>query len=56
VFEKMTFLASASGVGPDENVVGVGIGEQLVEAKPTGIMAVKFFVRVKYPEHELSKN
>jgi hypothetical protein len=48
-------FAAASSVAPDQNVVGVGIGEQIVDDKPTGIMAVKFFVRVKYPESELSK-
>lgn len=31
------------------NVVGVGIAEKLVNGKPTGIMAVKFFVRTKFP-------
>ena len=49
-------FAAASSVAPDQNVVGVGIGEQIVDDKPTGIMAVKFFVRVKYPAHELSQS
>ncbi|MGA2178172.1 MAG: hypothetical protein ABSH15_01125 [Verrucomicrobiota bacterium] len=53
--EAFRSFAAASSVAPDQNVVGVGIGEQIVDDKPTGIMAVKFFVRVKYPEHELSK-
>jgi hypothetical protein len=48
-------LAAASGVAPIQNVVGVGIGEQIVDDRPTGIMAIKFFVRVKYPKHELSR-
>jgi S1-C subfamily serine protease len=48
-------LAAATSVAPEQNVVGVGIGEQIVDDKPTGVMAIKFFVRVKYPEHELSK-
>src|SRR5205809_153965 len=46
---------AAASVAPDQNVVGVGIGEQIVDGKATGVMALKFFVRVKYPEHELSK-
>lgn len=37
------------------NVVGVGIGEQIVDDKPTGALALKFLVRVKYPQHELSR-
>lgn len=48
-------FTAASSVAPEDNVVGVGIGEKLVDDKPTGITAVKFFVRVKYPAHELSK-
>jgi hypothetical protein len=31
------------------NVVGVGIAEKLVKGKPTGVLAVKFFVKTKYP-------
>jgi S1-C subfamily serine protease len=53
--EAFRAFAAASSVAPDQNVVGVGIGEQIVDDKPTGIMAVKFFVRIKYPAHELSK-
>jgi S1-C subfamily serine protease len=53
--EAFRSFAAASSVAPDQNVVGVGVGEQIVDDKPTGVMAVKFFVRVKYPEHELSK-
>jgi hypothetical protein len=33
---------------PGRNVVGVGIGEKVTSGEPTGVMAVKFFVRVKY--------
>ena len=53
--EAFRSFAAASSAAPDQNVVGVGIGELIEKDKPTGIMAVKFFVRVKYPEHELSK-
>jgi hypothetical protein len=45
----------ASGPAPEQNVVGVAVGEQIVNDKPTGVLAIKFFVRVKYPEHELLK-
>jgi hypothetical protein len=47
-------LAAASAQ-PEQNVVGVGIGEKIDDDKPTGILAVKFFVRRKYLESELSK-
>ncbi len=53
--EAFRAFAAASSVAPDQNVVGVGIGEQIVDGKPTGVMAVKFYVRVKYAERELSK-
>jgi len=49
-------FAAAASVAPDQNVVGVGIGEQFIGDSPTGVMAVKFFVRIKYPENELSKS
>jgi hypothetical protein len=53
--QSVRLFTAASGVAPDQNVVGVGVGEQVVDGKPTGVMAVKFFVRVKYPESELSR-
>ncbi|HEV7644577.1 MAG TPA: hypothetical protein VGO50_11585 [Pyrinomonadaceae bacterium] len=40
---------------PNTNVVGVGIGEQTTNGVPSGILAVKFFVRKKYSKKELSK-
>jgi hypothetical protein len=46
-------LAAAVSPDPERNVVGVGIGEKLVDGKTTGIRAVKFFVRVKFPESHL---
>jgi len=32
------------------NVVGVGVAEKIVDGKPTGVLAVKFFVKTKYPK------
>jgi hypothetical protein len=32
------------------NVVGVGVAEKMVDGKPTGVLAVKFFVKTKYPK------
>jgi hypothetical protein len=49
-------LAAISPV-PEHNVVGVGIGEKLIDGKPTGIRAIKFLVRAKYDERfMLAKN
>jgi hypothetical protein len=46
---------SAAGPAPSSNVVGVGIGEKLVNGRATGILAVKFLVRIKYPQEQISK-
>lgn len=37
----------------DSNVVGVGVAEKIVGGKPTGVLAVKFFVKMKYPKASL---
>jgi len=34
----------------DPNIVGVGVAEKTVDGKPTGVLAVKFFVKTKYPK------
>jgi len=46
---------AATSPRPDQNVVGVGIAEKIDDGKHTGILAVKFFVRRKYTESELTK-
>jgi hypothetical protein len=46
-------LTSAISPSPTENVVGVGIGEKLTDGKQTGILAVKFLVRMKYSRLDL---
>jgi hypothetical protein len=48
-------FSMASTPAPDQNVVGIGVGEQIAGDMPTGLLAVKFYVRVKFPKHELSK-
>ncbi|MEA2693394.1 MAG: hypothetical protein QOJ16_2781, partial [Acidobacteriota bacterium] len=45
---------SAASPAPSSNVVGVGIGEKLVNGRPTGILAVKFLVRIKYPQEQIA--
>jgi S1-C subfamily serine protease len=40
---------------PDENVVGVGIGEKITHQGPLGYSAIIFYVKVKYPTKQLSK-
>jgi hypothetical protein len=39
----------------DWNLMGVGVGEKIVDLQRTGVMAVKFLVRAKYPEKHISK-
>lgn len=39
---------------PEQNVVGVGIGEKVVGGHYTGVMTLKFLVRVKYGREQLS--
>jgi S1-C subfamily serine protease len=46
----------SAGISPEpsQNVVGVGIGENIVDNKPTGALAIKFFVRIKLPKDQLT--
>lgn len=44
---------AAISPAPTWNVLGVGIGEKVSEGKQTGALAVKLFVRMKYPLAEL---
>jgi hypothetical protein len=46
-------LSTVVSPQPDRNVLGVGIGEKIVDSKPTGVRAVKFLVRSKFPEEQL---
>ncbi len=39
---------------PESNVVGVGIGERVENGRHTGVLALKFLVRVKYGEDQLT--
>jgi hypothetical protein len=47
-------LAASTSPEPSKNLVGVGIGEQISGGKHTGIMAVKFLVRIKYPDNQIT--
>jgi len=38
---------------PTENVVGVGIGEKISDGRQTGMLAVKFLVRLKYAPSQM---
>jgi len=44
--------AAAAAISPKPvgNVVGVGIGEKISDGSPTGALAVKLLVRMKYPQ------
>jgi hypothetical protein len=46
-------LAASTSPEPSSNLVGVGIGEQISGGKHTGVMAVKFLVRIKYPDNQI---
>src|SRR5262245_46981826 len=51
--------ATAARVVPtrrNPNVVGVGIAEKLVQGRPTGVLAVKFFVRTKFPTSAVARS
>ncbi|MBA3356401.1 MAG: hypothetical protein H0U18_10815 [Pyrinomonadaceae bacterium] len=54
--QTMAFSALAASTSPEPstNLVGVGIGEQISGGKHTGVMAVKFLVRIKYPDNQIS--
>lgn len=52
--ERVRALTAAVSPIPEHNVVGVGIGEKVTADQPTGILALKFFVRVKYPASQLA--
>ena len=41
---------------PSENTVGVGISEKVSDGKQTGILSVKFFVRMKFGKSDLSSS
>ncbi|MDQ1613995.1 MAG: hypothetical protein QOG00_3926 [Pyrinomonadaceae bacterium] len=49
-------LSAAPSPAPDDNVVGVGLGEKIVGGIHTGILALKFLVRVKYNREQLSSS
>jgi hypothetical protein len=48
-------LRAAVNPEPEQNVVGVGVGEKISNGQHTGVMAVKFLVRLKYPEGQISE-
>jgi hypothetical protein len=50
---RITERPTAPSASPDSNVVGVGLGERIAGGKHTGTAALKFFVRVKYPDDQL---
>ena len=50
---QFSALAASTSPEPSTNLVGVGIGEQISGGKHTGIMAIKFLVRIKYPYNQI---
>jgi hypothetical protein len=49
-------LALPVNPAQSENTVGVGIGEKISDGKQTGILAVKFLVRMKFAKSDLNSN
>lgn len=52
--ERVHAFTTAVSPQPEYNVVGVGIGEKVVGGQSTGIRALKFLVRIKFPPSQLS--
>jgi hypothetical protein len=52
-FSAFSALAASTSPAPDTNLVGVGIGEKLSGGKHTGVLGVKFLVRIKYPDNQI---
>ena len=46
-------VAIAPSTAPEQNVVGVGVGEKISAGRRTGSAAVKIFVRYKFPQSHL---
>lgn len=53
--QQLFALAEEGPAGPG-NVVGVGVGEKMVDGVPTGQLAVKVFVREKLNREEVSES
>jgi hypothetical protein len=51
---EMNRLRMAPGPSPENNLVGVGLGERISAGRHTGELALKFFVRVKYDDEHLT--
>src|SRR6185437_1091639 len=47
-------LRAAVNPEPEQNVVGIGVGEKISNGQHTGVMAVKFLVRLKYSEGQMA--
>lgn len=47
-------LSVGTSPSPERNVVGVGIGERVQNGRYTGVLALKFLVRVKYGDDQLT--
>jgi len=54
--EAFRSMSAATSPSPENNVVGVGIGERIDGGRHTGVMALKFLVRVKYSDDQLNPN
>lgn len=48
------FALAVPGPSPTENIVGLGVGEKVTLNRLTGALAVKVYVRRKYPEADIA--
>src|SRR5688572_2143786 len=48
--QRFSALSAATSPAPSDNVVGVGVGEKIVDGRYTGVLCVKLLVRFKYGE------
>ena len=52
--QRFSAMSTATSPAPSDNLVGVGIGEKIVDGRHTGVMCIKLLVRFKYGEDQLS--
>lgn len=52
-FAARAAINPAASPRPEDNIVGIGVGEKITNGISTGVAAVKVFVRVKYAKNQI---
>jgi hypothetical protein len=52
--QRFSALSTATSPAPSDNLVGVGVGEKIIDGRYTGVLCVKLLVRFKYTEDQLT--